>query len=221
MGNGDTPLPRQQADLMGTVDDTRAFPVVSDTALLQPRDSAELAGVLLPQETAVLSSSPHPIVWIRPALRLLFGSVVLIALFVAKQDPIIAGHHRTVALMSTDIGRVVAALVGAFALVQFTQLSKQLSYYFGFRVIATNRRVFVIRSLLDRSIRPLGNTGMARSSLSQGVLGRILDFGTIRTGEGTLRDMRYPVALWRSLEAVAHGVENGQWKPAIRSTLIP
>lgn len=62
---------------------------------------------------------------------------------------------------------------------------------------------------------------MARTSLSQSILGRIFHFGTIHTGEGVLRDMRYPVALWRSLEAVAHGVENGEWKPAIRSTLIP
>lgn len=197
------------------------MPAVDEASLCSPRDTAALAGVLLPQERAVLSARPHPIVWIRPAIRLGLASVALVATALFKETPIIAGHHRTIFFVSTDIGRIVLAGVAIFWIAQMAQLVKQIGYFFGFRIVATNRRVFVVRSLLNQSIRPLGNTGMARSSLKQGLLGRLLGFGTIVTGEGVIRDMRFPVALWRSLEAVAHGVENGEWKPAVRQTLIP
>lgn len=202
-------------------DSTRSMPRVEESALLSARDASELAGVLLPQEQAVLSSTPHPIVWGRPAARLAFLLAAAIIALSWQTHPIVAGHHRAIALSATALGRVLLSALAIAALVSAGQLLRKLLYYFTFRVIATNRRVFIIHSGFSRAMRPLGNTGMARSTLSQGVLGRLWNFGTIHTGEGYLTDMRHPVALWRSLEAVAHGVENGQWTPAVRQTLIP
>uniref|UniRef100_E6Q2T4 DUF304 domain-containing protein n=1 Tax=mine drainage metagenome TaxID=410659 RepID=E6Q2T4_9ZZZZ len=210
--------------LAGVVDgspSTCPLPIAEDAALCSLRDAAALAGVLLPQEQLVLSARPHPIVWIRPAIRLFVGLIGLAVIGISRETLIIGGHHRIVYFVTTDFGRTALIVVGVFGLVQLGQVLSQLFYFLGFRVIATNRRVFVVRSFVDQSIRPLGNTGMARSSLKQTLFGRFFNYGTIYTGEGSLRDMRFPVALWRSLEAVAHGVENGQWKPAIRQTIIP
>ena len=118
--------------------------------------------------------------------------------------------------------RIVALTIGAFALLRaLMNLVRAATYYLSFRIVTTNRRVFLIDGLFARRIRPLGNTAMAGSTLLQGPLGRMLGFGSIATSNGSFRDMREPVQLYREFGAVANGVDGDTWTQAIRQTQIP
>jgi hypothetical protein len=90
-----------------------------------------------------------------------------------------------------------------------------------YRIVTTNRRVFIVEGLFGRRVTPVGNTALAGATMSQGFLGRMLGFGTMFLSTGAIRDMRDPVRLYREFEAVAMGVEGDTWKQAIRQTQIP
>ena len=163
---------------------------------------AELAGVLLPTEHVTFSSGPHPIVR---------GHHV--------SQPLIAGPYRTAVLV------LLAILLAREALLFLIRFLHYLSY----RIVTTNRRVFVVEGIVGRRVRPFGNTALASSRLVQGPLGRWLGYGTIYVGAeaanmtigGALRDLRDPVALYHEFEAVALGVDGNSWAQPIRQTIVP
>jgi hypothetical protein len=193
----------------------RATPLVS-----QP---AELAGMLLPTEGVTFASTPHPIVFVRPVVSF---AVIAIALAVAlawETHPIVRGHHRTIPLL-TGLARTGVEIAGALLLLrEAVTLLGRLFHFLAYRIVTTNRRVFVVTGLLGRRVTPLGNTALAGATMSQGPLGRILGYGNVTLGGGgpAMREMRDPVRLYRELEAVANGVEGDTWKMALRQTQIP
>ena len=187
---------------------------------------AELEGMLLPTEGVTFASSPHPIIFLRP---LLASAVIVLALAVVlgwQTHPIVRGHHVSVPLVS-GIGRTAVLILGGLLLLhQLVHLAQRAFYYFAFRVVTTNRRVFIVEGLLGRRVLPLGNTALAGATMSQGVLGRMLNFGNLflplaGAGPRAIRNVREPVRLYREFEIVANGVEDGVWKQAIRQTQIP
>lgn len=180
-----------------------------------------LAGVLLPQEYVVFASSAHPMYWIRRALVATVALVALLYVSLATIRPIIAGHHHTIAIASTSLGRIALILIGLFLIVSLVRLGKAIYIYIGFSIVTTNRRAFHVFRFFRTSVTPVPNGVMAGSSLRQSLMGRWLGYGNILMGRFTLRWMRNPVALWRALESVAYGVENGTWRPAGRGTFIP
>jgi hypothetical protein len=105
----------------------------------------------------------------------------------------------------------------------------RLIHYFSYRIVTTNRRVFVVEGLVGRRVRPFGNTALASSRLVQGPLGRALGYGTIIVGGeavtmmagGALRDLRDPVHLYHEFEAVAMGVDGDNWAQPVRQTIVP
>lgn len=183
--------------------------------------ASQLTGILLPQEHLMFGSRPHWIVFVRPTINAFIAIVVLSVAVSVRLHPILRGHHVNLPLYSTPTGVLITFGAALFLLGGIRQIIRAAIYYTGYRVVATNRRVFVIDGLLGRRVRPIGNTAMAASRLVQGFLGRRWDFGSIVTGIGSIRDMREPVALYRSLQAVANGVEGDTWKPPIRNTVIP
>ena len=170
-----------------------------------------LAATLLPGEHVTFGSTPHPIVLLRPLGWLL---TTIVAFAVAWQvTP--AAYHAYV-----EARAAIAALTGAWTLL------RNMGYYLGFRAVATNRRIFVIRGLLWRRVAPLGNGVLASSTLVQGVFGRMYGFGSNDvTQPGSrqplFRDMREAGALYRECQAVANGVDGDTWTPAVRQTIIP
>lgn len=193
----------------------RATPLVSHPA--------ELAGMLLPTEGVTFASSPHPVIFVRPLVSF---AVVAIALAVAlawQTHPIVRGHHQTVPLLN-GYARTAVEIAGALLLLrEVIALLARLFHFLAYRVVTTNRRVFVVTGLFGRRVTPLGNTALAGATMSQGPLGRILGYGDVALGGGgaAIREMRDPVRLYRELEAVANGVEGDTWKMAIRQTQIP
>ncbi|HYZ16487.1 MAG TPA: hypothetical protein VE591_08805, partial [Candidatus Acidoferrum sp.] len=115
----------------------------------------------------------------------------------------------------------VAALGGAALLRGLLSLARAASYYLGFHVVTTNRRAFVVEGVLARRVRPLGNGVMAAASLTQTILGRIGNFGTITMDGTVIRDLRDAVGVYREFQAVANGVDGDRWAPAVRQTRIP
>ncbi len=203
-----------------------AHGAIAATAAGLPTAPAELAGMLLPTEGVTFASSPHPIIFVRPLVGIAVVAVALAVVLGWETHPIVRGHHVTVPLVS-GIGRTAVLVAGGLLLLQqLIHLAQRAFHYFSFRVVTTNRRVFIVEGLLGRRVLPLGNTALAGATMSQGVLGRMLDFGDLflplaGAGPRAIRTVREPVRLYREFEIVANGVEGDVWKQAIRQTQIP
>jgi hypothetical protein len=170
-----------------------------------------LAATLLPGENVTFGSTPHPFVLARPLIVL---AAVAIAFGVAWQTTPPRMHAYVEAFGA------VAAVASLLA------FGRGLGYFLGFRAIATNRRIFVIRGIVMRRVAPLGNGELAASTLAQGIAGRMFGFGSIevpRAGKRypLFRDMRDAPTLYRECQAVANGVDGDVWTPAVRQTIIP
>jgi len=183
--------------------------------------AAQLAGILLPQEHVEFGSRPHRIVMIRPAITALVGVIAEFVALLTRVHPIVKGHHVNVALFTTEPGVLLLGSGSLLLLIGVVGLLNAVVYYGGYRVVATNRRVFIITGILGRKVTPIGNTSMAGSRLVQGLFGRMFDFGNIITSFGRLNDLCEPVQLYRALQAVANGVDGETWTPPIRQTIIP
>ena len=182
----------------------------------------KLARMLLPGERVTFGSTPHPIVFVQPlVLAGAIGAVLETALhWEVRQgglrSALLTGAWREAALIAGG-----ALLAGAGVL-----LVKRALAFAALRVVATNRRIFAIRGVIVRRITPLGNTALAASTISQGILGRMFGYGSIDLplADGTpdrFRDMRDALQLYREFQAVANGVDGDEWKPATRQTIIP
>ena len=221
------PLAERAARIATPIDDmhdTRGFPPV--TIRSQPLVSstpAELAGMLLPSEAVTFASTPHPVVLVRPVVEVVAIFVLLLIVLAWETHPVVRGHHVTIPLVTGWARLAVGAVAGLLVLRALGSLVARAWRFFGYRVVSTNRRVFVVTGVFGRKVTPLGNTGLAGASMSQGLLGRIFGYGTITFSgsTGTMRDMRDPVRLYREFEAVANGVDGDTWTPAVRQTLIP
>ncbi len=182
----------------------------------------KLAKMLLPGEHVRFGSTVHPVVLLLPIVLL---AVILAALETALgwtvgrpgyHSALLAGWEREAAL-----GAGFALLAAAAGL-----LAKRALRFAGLRIVATNRRIFAIRGVIVRRITPLGNTALAGSTLSQGLLGPTFGYGSIELPladgtPGAFRDMRDALQLFREFQAVANGVDGDTWKPAVRQTIIP
>jgi hypothetical protein len=200
-----------------------AEPLVTAHAMPLVAQPAELAGMLLPTEGVTFASSPHPVIFVRPIVRFAFVAIVLAVALAWQTHPIVRGHHQTVPLL-TGYGRLAVELVGALALLrELFSLLARVFHYLAYRIVTTNRRVFVVTGVFGRKVTPLGNSALAGATMSQGPLGRMLGYGDVTLGGSgpAIREMRDPVRLYRELEAVANGVEGDTWKMAIRQTQIP
>jgi hypothetical protein len=182
---------------------------------------AELSGMLLPTESVTFASSPHPIIFARPVIGFLVICIVLGVLLGCQTHPVVRGHHQTVPLL-TGIARTVVLVIGMLLLLrEVVSLIGRLFHFLAYRVVTTNRRVFVVEGLFGRRVTPLGNTALAGATMSQGLLGRMFGFGNVVMNSGAMRDMRDPVRLYREVEAVAMGVDGDTWTQPIRQTIIP
>jgi hypothetical protein len=182
----------------------------SSTRALRPVPRS-LTATLLPGETVTFGSAPHPYVLARPAIWI---GVVLVAFAIAWH------------LVPVRLHPYVDALGAVVALASVVAFSRGLAYYLGFRVVATNRRIFAIRGIVVRRVAPLGNGELAASSLAQGIVGRMFGFGSIEAPHAgkrraLFRDVRDAAELYRECQAVANGVDGDVWTPAVRQTIIP
>jgi hypothetical protein len=233
----DLPVPspsRAPVAAAGSVDDdTKGMPRVSvnapiATAVLAPPlgTPPELAGMLLPSEAVTFASSPHPVIFVRPVVHVIVILIVLITALGWQLHPIVRGHHVAVLLL-TGVARTAAlGVAGLLLLREAFSVVGRLMRYFGFRVVTTNRRVFVVEGLFGRRVTPLSNTALAGTTMWQGFFGRMLGYGNLMlppaaSWTGAIREMRDPVKLYREFEAVAQGVDGDHWTPAVRQTLIP
>ena len=209
--------------------DTATFEAVSTRA---PQHAApaplvaaappKLARMLLPGEHVTFGSTPHPIVFAAP---LALMAAIATGLATALHWQVHKAGVRSALLTGAWHE---AAVVAGFALLAASggMLIERALRFGGLRVVSTNRRIFAIRGVLVRRITPLGNRALAGSTMSQGLLGRIFGYGSIDLplAEGTpvrFRDMRDALQLYREFQAVAHGVDGDEWKPAVRQTLVP
>jgi len=170
-----------------------------------------ISAALLPGERVTFGSAPHPFVVARPTLLVIAS---LIAFGLAWQLVPAKLHLSVEAVGAVAFAAAVVALL------------RGVSYYLGFRTVATNRRIFVIRGILWRRVVPLANSALAASTLLQGPLGRLYGFGSVDVPQpgvrGPLfRDVRDPAELYRECQAVANGVDGDVWTPAVRQTIIP
>ena len=224
---------RLPADAAAVDDDTRGMPRVSvnapgATAVLAPPlgTPAELSGMLLPSEAVTFASSPHPVIFVRPAIHVIVILIVLMTVLGWQLHPVVRGHHVTV-LLVTGIARTAVLIFAALLLLREAfSVFGRLMRFFGFRVVTTNRRVFVVEGLFGRRVTPLSNTALAGTTMWQGFFGRMLGYGNLMlppaaSWTGAIREMRDPVKLYREFEAVAQGVDGDHWTPAVRQTLIP
>jgi Bacterial PH domain len=182
----------------------------------------KLAKMLLPGEHVRFGTDVHPIVLVPPVVA---GVAVVAALETALAWTV--SHGALHAALLTGWERE-AAIVAGLALLASTGivLIKRALRFAGLRIVATNRRIFAIRGVIVRRITPLGNTALAASTLSQGLLGRMLGYGSIELPladgtPGSFRDMREALQLYREFQAVANGVDGDTWTPAVRQTIIP
>ena len=223
---------RLPADQAMVDDDTRGMPRVSVNApvatavLAPPGTPAELSGMLLPSEAVTFASSPHPVIFVRPAIQVVVILVVLVTALGWHLHPVAHGHQVSVPLLAGVARTAALAVAGLLLLRELFSVLGRLMRYFGFRVVTTNRRVFVVEGLFGRRVTPLSNTALAGTTMWQGFFGRMLGYGNLAlppaaSWTGTISEMREPVRLYREFEAVAQGVDGDHWTPAIRQTLIP
>ena len=183
----------------------------------------KLAKMLLPGEHVRFGTEVHPIVLLPPIVMMV---VVLAGLEIALgwtirhpgglHSALLTGWERPAAF---GVGIALLAASGGL-------LIKRALRFAGLRIVATNRRIFAIRGVIIRRITPLGNTALAASTLSQGLLGRMFGYGSIELPladgtPGSFRDMRDALQLYREFQAVANGVDGDTWTPAVRQTIIP
>jgi PH (Pleckstrin Homology) domain-containing protein len=180
-----------------------------------------LSGMLLPTESVTFASSPHPIIFVRPVVHMVVIFIVLGIVLSWQTHPVVRGHHVTVALVTGTVRLAVLVAAGLLLLREIGSLVRRLFHFLAYRIVTTNRRVFIVEGLFGRRVKPLGNTALAGATMSQGFLGRMLGYGTVNCAQGAMRDMRDPVRLYREFEAVAMGVEGDTWKQPIRQTIIP
>jgi PH (Pleckstrin Homology) domain-containing protein len=208
-------------------DDTQPFQRVTlqqPVAHVAPPVAAELAGMLLPGEAVTFASAPHPIVLLRPVLGIVVIALLLAIALSWRSSVIVHGHHVLVPLLAGAARTVVSGIALLLALREVWSLLGRLGHYLGYRIVTTNRRIFVVEGLFGRRVNPLGNTALAGSSFWQGILGRRFGFGTLivpSMAGGAIRDMRDPVRLYHEFQAVANGVDGDTWTPALRQTQIP
>jgi hypothetical protein len=224
---------RLPADASTVDDDTRGMPRVSvngpiATAVLAPPlgTPPELAGMLLPSEAVTFASSPHPVIFVRPVIHVAVILIVLITALGWQLHPVVRGHHVAVPLLAGVAHTAALGVAALLLLREAFSLAGRLMRYFGFRVVTTNRRVFVVEGMFGRRVTPLSNTALAGTTMWQGVFGRMFGYGNLAlppaaSWTGTISEMRDPVKLYREFEAVAQGVDGDHWTPAIRQTLIP
>jgi hypothetical protein len=199
--------------------------VPAGTLASVPGTPAELAGMLLPTEYVTFASSPHPVIFVRPIVAIVLICIALSVALSWQLYPVVRGHHVATPLLTSNPR--VAALIFAALLVlrEAIALAGRLFHFLAYRVVTTNRRVFIVEGLFGRRVRPLGNTALAGATMSQGPIGRMLNFGDLflQGGDGpsAIRTIRDPVHLYHDFEAVAMGVEGDTWKQAIRQTQIP
>jgi membrane protein YdbS with pleckstrin-like domain len=231
--NDDTPTELIPHAPNGGVPDAAAAPGASAFPRTMPPGAmtiavdapAELSGMLLPTEHVTFASSPHPIIFLRPLVHLIVIAVALVVALSWQLHPIVRGHHISVPLLTGAARSAVLIVAALLALRELGSLFARALRYFGFRVVSTNRRVFVVQGLFGRTVTPVGNSALAGATMSQGPLGRLLGYGNVvlpaSNGLGRMHEMRDPVRLYREVEAVANGVDGDQWTPAIRQTIIP
>ncbi len=229
-------LPAQRATHLpaadgSSLDDTKGIPRVTAAAPIATAGPilgtpAELSGMLLPSEAVTFASSPHWVIFVRPVVHVVVILIVLITALGWQLHPVVRGHHVAVLLL-TGYARTAALGVAALLLLREAfSLAGRLLRFFGFRVVTTNRRVFVVEGLFGRRVTPLSNTALAGTTMWQGPFGRMLDYGNLAlppaaSWTGSINEMREPVKLYREFEAVAQGVDGDHWTPAVRQTLIP
>lgn len=204
--------------------DERPIPRARSKAAIAAYGSAvppNLTRMLLPSEALTSASRPHPIVFLRPTLAVIAVAIAFgIALSYGTQH-VVRGHYVDVPWIGGWMRTAVSALGGAALLRALFSLARAASYYLGFRVVTTNRRAFVVEGLLARRVRPLGNGVMAGASLTQSILGRMLNYGTIAMNGTVIRYLRDAVGVYREFQGVANGVDGERWSPAVRQTQIP
>ena len=130
------------------------------------------------------------------AQPLVFAAAIGVALETALHAAHLSGVWREVVLVA---GLALLASTGAL-------LIKRALRYAGLRVVSTNRRIFAIRGVIVQRITPLGNTALAASTISQGVLGRMFGYGSIDLplADGTpdtFRDMRDALELYTRISS--------------------
>ncbi|HYW54102.1 MAG TPA: hypothetical protein VE826_09030, partial [Dongiaceae bacterium] len=125
-------------------------PIATAVLAPPPGTPAELAGMLLPTEAVTFASSPHPVIFVRPVVHVLVILIALMTLLAWQQHPIVRGHHVSVPLL-TGVARTAAlGVAGLLLLREAISVIGRLMRYFGFRVVTTNRRVFVVEGLFGR-----------------------------------------------------------------------
>ncbi|HEY0384113.1 MAG TPA: PH domain-containing protein [Candidatus Elarobacter sp.] len=214
-------------------DDTKGMPrvvvggpVATAMPAPPPGTPAELSGMLLPTEAVTFASSPHPVIFVRPVVHAIVIVAALLTALGWEQHPVVHGHHVAVPLL-TGVARTAAlGVAGLLLLREAFSVVGRLMRYLGFRVVTTNRRVFVVEGLFGRRVTPLSNTALAGTTMWQGVFGRMFGYGNLvlppaASWTGTISEMRDPVKLYREFEAVAQGVDGDRWTPAVRQTIIP
>jgi hypothetical protein len=190
---------------------------------------AELSGMLLPTERVTFASGPHPITLVHPIVSALVIALLFGIALGWQQHPIVHGHHVTAPLIGGRLRMLTLFILAVLLLREALLFLMRLVHYFSYRIVTTNRRVFVVEGLIGRRVRPFGNTALASSRLVQGPLGRWLGYGTIVVGGeavtmmagGSLRDLRDPVRLYHEFEAVAMGVDGDNWAQPVRQTIVP
>jgi hypothetical protein len=182
----------------------------------------KLAKMLLPGERVTFGTAVHPVVLLLPLFYL-----VLVVLGSLGLMGWIGAHRHDAAWMLKGVWpEVILGAEVALGVASLGLLVKRTMRYMGLRIVSTNRRIFAIRGVIVRRITPLGNTALAGSTLSQGILGRMMGYGSIDLplADGTpdrFRDIRNALELYREMQAVANGADGDTWTPAVRQTIIP
>jgi Bacterial PH domain len=210
--------------------DTQAFDAApgavararSNAVTLSAAVPPKLAKMLLPGEHVTFGTSVHPVVLLLP---LFYLAAIVVAGGVLGEWIRLDPRHAAW-LASGFWPKVIGGTEIALGVASLGLLLKRVARFQGLRVVSTNRRIFAIRGVIVRRITPLGNTALAGSTLSQGILGRMLGYGSIDLplADGTpdrFRDVRDALELYREMQAVANGVEGDAWTPAVRHTIIP
>lgn len=178
--------------------------------------------MLLPGEHVTFGTSVHPVVLVLPLCYL-----VAIAIGAGMFGHWIQHDPRRLGWLATGFWpQAIAGVEIALGVAALGLLLKRAARFQGLRVVSTNRRIFAIRGVVVRRITPLGNTALAGSTLSQGILGRMFGYGSIDLplADGTpdrFCDVRDALELYREMQAVANGVDGDTWEPAARQTIIP
>ena len=150
----DLPAPSPSRSVVGASgsveDDTKGMPrvvaaaPVASAVLTPPAGTPpELAGMLLPTEAVTFASSPHWIIFVRPAIHVV-AILVLLGIALSWQlHPIVRGHHVTVFLL-TGVARTAALVFAALLLLReaFSVLGRVMRYFGSFHHVVRPACVF-------------------------------------------------------------------------------